>query len=230
MLSVLRTKAFGISIHAPTRGATTYVRRLTELIRFQSTLPRGERHIKAPGITQRFPISIHAPTRGATGTVLFLSPELKFQSTLPRGERPPGRRSGQAQHHAFQSTLPRGERHSRSTYCSAETIISIHAPTRGATDLSQDRLRNRSISIHAPTRGATIDQLCESARIKISIHAPTRGATFCRGLCYQCCADFNPRSHEGSDGSCPGKLVSSPRFQSTLPRGERLKVLLLSSR
>ena len=33
----------------------------------------------------------------------------------------------------------------------------------------------------------------------ISIRAPTRGATFCRGLCYQCCADFNPRSHEGSD-------------------------------
>ena len=34
-------------------------------------------------------------------------------------------------------------------------IISIHAPTRGATIGERDRLNYLFISIHAPTRGAT---------------------------------------------------------------------------
>ena len=33
------------------------------------------------------------------------------------------------------------------------------------------------ISIHAPTRGATYDCSCDIVEITISIHAPTRGAT-----------------------------------------------------
>ncbi len=33
--------------------------------------------------------------------------------------------------------------------------ISIHAPTRGATDNQRDFYRHNDISIHAPTRGAT---------------------------------------------------------------------------
>ena len=33
------------------------------------------------------------------------------------------------------------------------------------------------ISIHAPTRGATMDGLIQAHSTKISIHAPTRGAT-----------------------------------------------------
>ena len=35
------------------------------------------------------------------------------------------------------------------------TVISIHAPTRGATRRHQNRERRANISIHAPTRGAT---------------------------------------------------------------------------
>ena len=34
-------------------------------------------------------------------------------------------------------------------------IISIHAPTRGATDYLRDMQMDITISIHAPTRGAT---------------------------------------------------------------------------
>mgnify|MGYP007035580034 FL=1 len=77
-----------ISIHAPTRGATI-ARDMVDFffIRFQSTLPRGERRYGLDGYT--------------VANV--------FQSTLPRGERHPALRSP-PRISSFQSTLPRGER------------------------------------------------------------------------------------------------------------------------
>ena len=56
----------------------------------------------------------------------------------------------------------------------------------------------------------------------ISIHAPTRGATVRNpGLEHRRRADFNPRSHKGSDKKT-GFLPPCKKFQSTLPQGERL--------
>ena len=55
-----------ISIHAPTRGATSRNRKNS----------------------LRSSISIHAPTRGATVKVEMVTYFDEFQSTLPRGERP----------------------------------------------------------------------------------------------------------------------------------------------
>ena len=55
-----------ISIHAPTRGATTSVLMVWDMPRFQSTLPRGERLDADPNNSPSDTISIHAPTRGAT--------------------------------------------------------------------------------------------------------------------------------------------------------------------
>ena len=77
----------GISIHAPTRGATS--------------------SDKPTNISSY--ISIHAPTRGATGNVPSLALSPVFQSTLPRGERPVENGS-YILPKIFQSTLPRGER------------------------------------------------------------------------------------------------------------------------
>ena len=84
-------------------------------------------------------------------------------------------------------------------------IISIHAPTRGATVVSfaifgavifQSTLlqeerqawdcisgRGQRISIHAPTRGATSSSKVGYASENISIHAPTRGATISQSGC-----------------------------------------------
>ena len=79
-------------------------------------------------------------------------------------------------------------------------IISIHAPTQGATSLVSDivilqvhfnprthtgcdlvtgkrREKADSISIHAPTQGATGALGTIDRGVKISIHAPTQGAT-----------------------------------------------------
>ena len=101
----------GISIHAPTRGATPCRQKKSSMQIFQSTLPRGERRLflvfdlfqrKFQSTLPRgerlmlsvfrskaLGISIHAPTRGATcsGHKIFYTGS-KFQSTLPRGERP----------------------------------------------------------------------------------------------------------------------------------------------
>ena len=122
-----------ISIHAPTRGATI-VRTDSDspVQRFQSTLPRGERHGSAADSGGASVISIHAPTRGATFVLHPFNDPKIFQSTLPRGERP-----------------------KRSMRSLCHLSISIHAPTRGATILAYFLGGQNEISIHAPTRGAT---------------------------------------------------------------------------
>ena len=120
----------------------------------------------------------------------------------------------------FQSTLPRGER-------------PIHI---------KNAMHLINISIHAPARGATmnIDEIIHW--LKISIHAPARGATIFLVTDRRANRNFNPRSREGSDEIssvylCEGGIsIHAPargatatdassldiRFQSTLPRGERL--------
>ena len=79
-------------------------------------------------------------------------------------------------------------------------MISIHAPTRGATDRGTSGFRNYEISIHAPTRGATVIIWNRGLSYFISIHAPTRGATEVVIDGFLQLRHFNPRSHEGSDG------------------------------
>ena len=109
IIEVLRNDI--ISIHAPARGATTYLRHTLRI----------------------HTISIHAPARGAT----HISPDMsvrdiKFQSTLPRGERPA--RISLTTPIVFISihapargaTLAKRKKEQ-------EKEISIHAPARGAT-------------------------------------------------------------------------------------------------
>ena len=54
---------------------------------FQSTLPRGERPRGGRDRHRILSISIHAPARGATPRTVRLMERYSFQSTLPRGER-----------------------------------------------------------------------------------------------------------------------------------------------
>ena len=83
------------------------------------------------------------------------------------------------------------------------------------------------ISIHAPTRGATNDSGHFSFKNGISIHAPTRGATLMDISIFINTLDFNPRSHEGSDDSGVYDDSNVDAFQSTLPRGERHQTSIL---
>ena len=120
-----------ISIHAPTRGATTTnAKRETENA-FQSTLPREERHY-------------------LTKCVKVFQ---KFQSTLPREERL-SRLSIRVSRHLFQSTLPREEQHMNQMHIPIIHNFNPHSHER--SDFVPRRIsRYIVISIHAPTRGAT---------------------------------------------------------------------------
>ena len=118
----------------------------------------------------------------------------------------------------------------------SHSVISIHAPTRGATyyrchhlqpsqfqstlprgerhDRSLRLAASSGISIHAPTRGATIDVLLNSASAQFQSTLPRgerhiTGATTCSRL------NFNPRSHEGSDN---GDFLSFPQSKDFNPR------------
>ena len=57
---------------------------------------------------------------------------------------------------AFQSTHPHGVRLDREKKLTPSVVVSIHAPTRGATKVGEHRYAEALVSIHAPTRGATV--------------------------------------------------------------------------
>ena len=121
---------------------------------FQSTLPRGERQ-QAHGNRKShlyFNPRSHEGSDCSRYSVTTLTS--LFQSTLPRGERPKSKRSNTSDK-LFQSTLPRGERQLVNVIKEYGYVISIHAPTRGATTSLFIHLFLHCISIHAPTRGAT---------------------------------------------------------------------------
>ena len=166
-------------------------------------------------------ISIRAPTRGATIIGMLLTLSSRFQSALPRGERLV----------SVQIVI-------------LQLKISIRAPARGATLPPFPHSRPYVISIRAPARGATFrgkkfstifvnfnprsregsDATEEAAYygFEISIRAPARGATSICTSISVIAVDFNPRSREGSDLLAVYILVQVCRFQSALPRGERL--------
>ena len=56
----------------------------------------------------------------------------------------------------FQSTLPRRERLHLLTQKQRESLISIHAPAKGATTRFERNWQHLRISIHAPAKGATM--------------------------------------------------------------------------
>ena len=58
-----------------------------------------------------------------------------------------------------------------------ESVISIHAPAKGATRKDRYTPTSFQISIHAPAKGATIQKLLKQGMEPISIHAPAKGAT-----------------------------------------------------
>ncbi len=163
-------------------------------------------------------VSIHAPTRGATGKNLIRRPRSEFQSTHPRGVRLYIRRRT-----IYRSSFnPRT--HEGCDSISAEElstgVVSIHAPTRGATQVSGIPNTYRKVSIHAPTRGATTFVACARECAHVSIHAPTRGATIGVFLTFT----YNDVSiHAPTRGATSHirSLFKRNGFQSTHPRGVR---------
>ena len=87
--------------------------------------------------------------------------------------------------------------------------ISIHAPTRGATNGRYIRGFITPISIHAPTRGATGDRKKDHAQRWNFNPRSHEGSDFSSADCTRAFAYFNPRSHEGSDASHLRVLINA---------------------
>ena len=130
-----------------------------------------------------------------------------FQSTLPRGER----RISYALHMAIINFNPRSHEGSdQTTTAQSSRIHHFNPRSHEGSDANAAKLgRYLMISIHAPTRGATQCVCVVPIIPDISIHAPTRGATSVRASIIGTPAYFNPRSHEGSDSNFRQKVLFS---------------------
>ena len=143
-------------------------------------------------------ISIHTPTRGTTAGTGTATNLAEFQSTFPREERP-YYTIVRIQVLQFQSTLPREERPFPTDFVTA-FMPYFNPRSHERSDFTGDyTFEVTLISIHAPTRGATMGDGYQEVQEVISIHAPTRGATSLKATEYKLSIDFNPRSHERSD-------------------------------
>ena len=143
----------------------------------------------------------------------------------------------------FQSTHPHGVRLTNGLGDFKVVLVSIHAPTWGATVMViNDFLIGKFQSTH-PHGVRLKNSFMDGSPLGVSIHAPTWGATFF--VCSLSIAKlfqsthphgvrheypfvpqhsivcFNPRTHMGCDLLIP-RLKSTPvRFQSTHPHGVR---------
>ncbi len=167
-------------------------------------------------------VSIHAPAWGAT---YIIAPSLPI----------------------FPRFNPRSRMGSDKDYwvVANEEYVSIHAPAWGATITVQpgplpfNRFNPRSrmgsdfvvggqfleqsvVSIHAPAWGATI--LIWMYCVSIGSFNPRSrmGSDTASHLSVTRYWRFNPRSRMGSDCFCTSRCCGLPKFQSTLPHGERL--------
>ena len=165
-----------ISIHAPARGATfchllallntrnfnprsregsdgpSDVTLLTVPV-FQSTLPRGERHLPQT----RCPENVYFNPRSREGSDM----PKPFKTVLMFHFNPRSREGSDC----------------RSLFRFSRSC-DFNPRSREGSDaiLSRDP-RNAEISIHAPARGATMQAQKRAILQRISIHAPARGAT-----------------------------------------------------
>ena len=187
----------GVSIHAPTRGATHLVVLRPVIYRFQSTHPHGVR-----------------PTRA------FLSfTSILFQSTHPHGVR----RLPFQVDKSISCFNPRTHTGCDLMLRVPQLLIqvSIHAPTRGATPSEQtivnlvQRFNPRTHTGCDPLKIDGIKMHCSFQ--STHPHGVRRNWAVCHLVLY--C--FNPRTHTGCDGMHTTISALTARFQSTHPHGVR---------
>src|SRR5271157_2522516 len=143
-----------VSIHAPTRGATPQVLLLPYIALVSIHAPTRGATLPEPYQQDGEEVSIHAPTRGATCGHLSKLVGRVFQSTLPHGERP-ATGVPLVPSIPFQSTLPHGERPRVSSgLCIFRSCFNPRSHTGSDSVITVVALAG-IVSIHAPTRGAT---------------------------------------------------------------------------
>ena len=166
----------GISIHAPTWGATFIAWKSFRAKAFQSTHPRGVRRKQVWQSSGSWNFNPRTHVGCDTAVEVCRHRRQLFQSTHPRGVRRRGRHGSRARPDFNPRTHVGCDKALRKSPLWG--LISIHAPTWGATNFVTEMLSATNISIHAPTWGATFTNAFEGyGGLIISIHAPTWGAT-----------------------------------------------------
>ena len=175
-----------VSIHAPARGATLGCRSCSSaMARFQSTPPRGGRLRSVPAVWQQM-----------------------FQSTPPRGGRRYGSRTQLIAIMSF-NPRPRAGGDAGPTVLATASIVSIHAPARGATAVelrSPDGYEFQS----TPPRGGRLSAVpLRSIGMAAFQSTPPRGGRRRAEASDRSASGcFNPRPRAGGDSSS-----ESPRRQ-----------------
>ena len=143
---------------------------------FQSTHPHGVR-LSANGdglVATKFQSTHPHGVRPRTSRRLRKSVE--FQSTHPHGVRPrTSRRLRKSVE--FQSTHPHGVRRLPNFRAAARRSFNPRTHTGCDESVRDGVIHDVIVSIHAPTRGATRNGQSVPSSVLVSIHAPTRGAT-----------------------------------------------------
>jgi len=125
-----------------------------------------------------------------------------FQSTHPRGVRLWGFFCLNYFQNGFNPRTHAGCDALKADDVAALHVVSIHAPTRGATRLNKFRNRHRdSFNPRTHAGCARYPIYAWGLFIRVSIHAPTRGATPSLPLTQRMDHSFNPRTHAGCDNS-----------------------------
>ena len=120
----------------------------------------------------------------------------------------------------FQFTLPREER--RQVQAQPLTLQNFNPRSHERSDnYIPDEFKSYIISIHAPTRGATKVACYLATLIKFQSTLPREERPVRRYSLPLISVNFNPRSHERSDNIQNLTFALTKRFQSTLPREER---------
>ena len=120
-----------VSIHAPARGATYWIKCQEPFFIVSIHAPaRGATKMQAEEQEAKR-VSIHAPARGATIILSQYAEINQFQSTPPRGVRH-GIEYGATTGYGF-NPRPRAGCDLQSGRLKSFKIVSIHAPARGAT-------------------------------------------------------------------------------------------------
>ena len=165
-----------ISIHAPARGATCFIRFSAFARIFQSTRPQGARRVSS----------------------IFRSHKGLFQSTRPQGARrmpgnPCPHRQISIHAPARGATGPMAENRGR--------LQDFNPRARKGRDTKRPKQNTTTFYFNPRARkGRDMKHLDRSGAIAISIHAPARGATGCL-TSRTTRAYFNPRARKGRDGT-----------------------------
>ena len=106
-------------------------------------------------------------------------------------------------------------------------MVSIHAPTRGATPHVSSMRLERLVSIHAPTRGATMSDTGSRTSCGFQSTHPHGVRPVRIRQSHARILRFNPRTHTGCDNNPYKMRLPQDRFQSTHPHGVRLVIIAI---